>query len=138
MQHENCQQRPCSHLITPFLFFISGYKLNAIVEKYNLDMENEPIYIGLSDHHEEGEWIWASNGRILNETAVESNYLNGDRKVGWAYGEPNGKKREDCVGVTESSFGVSLRLFDIECTTELDIICEINFSHQLDVSDLPK
>ena len=102
-------------------------------------MDKESFYVGLTDHHEEGEWKWASNGRILNETVVEHDFQNGKtRKIGWSYGQPNGKKVEDCVGVTESSFGRSLKLFDTQCTVERDIICELSFSNELDVNDLPK
>ena len=111
-------------------FFISGRKLAGIFKEYNLE---SVFYIGLTDHNEEGVWKWASSGRTLNETALEA---HGSWNNGWAHNEPNGKKREDCVAVGSwSSYGSDL--YDKECTSKLYIICEMSFTNELDVNDLP-
>ena len=78
-------------------------------------------------------WKWASSGRTLNETALEA---HGSWNNGWAHNEPNGKKREDCVAVVDN--GSYHDLYDIECTSKLYIICEMSFTNELDVNDLPQ
>ena len=88
----------------------------------------------MTDHNEEGVWKWASSGRKLNETALESYGPYGN--YGWAHNEPNGKKREDCVAVVDN--GSIHNLYDIECTSKLYIICEMSFTNELDVNDLPQ
>ena len=121
-------------------FFISGNKLNGIIKEYNLSYDyysstSYQFYIGLTDHNEEGVWKWASSGRKLNETALESyGYVYGNN--GWAINEPNGKKREDCVSVVDMESYHNL--FDTECTSKLTIICEMSFTNELDVNDLPQ
>ena len=134
-------------------FFITDLKLTAIVDEYiweynpNKEYVDESrsyykFYVGLTDHHEEGEWKWASNGRKLNETAFEPDKFGWPYefdKFGWAYGEPNGKKQEDCaVLVVKDTNLFHPKLYDIQCTDELLIICEMSFFHGLDVNDLPK
>ena len=122
-------------------FFIAGHKLKGIIKKYNLGYGwrgssisyAKEFYIGLTDHNEEGVWKWASSGRKLNETALESYGPYGN--YGWAHNEPNGKKREDCVAVVDN--GSYHDLYDIECTSKLYIICEMSFTNELDVNDLP-
>ena len=80
-------------------------------------------------------WKWASSGRKLNETALESyGYVYGNN--GWALNEPNGKKREDCVSVVDMESYHNL--FDTECTSKLTIICEMSFTNELDLNDLPQ
>ena len=116
-------------------FFISGHKLTGIFKEYDLEYV---FYIGLTDHNEEGVWKWASSGRTLNETALES-YGYGYGNNGWAHNEPNGKKREDCVAVGLGMWNSDgSDLYDIECTSKLNIICEMSLTNELDVNDLPQ
>ena len=122
-------------------FFILGHKLTGIIKEYNLGYDwrgsstSYAFYIGLTDHNEEGVWKWASSGRKLNETALESyGYVYGNN--GWALNEPNGKKREDCVSVVDMESYHNL--FDTECTSKLTIICEMSFTNELDLNDLPQ
>ncbi|XP_014596624.1 CD209 antigen-like protein C [Equus caballus] len=65
---------------------------------------NRPAWIGLSDHHNEGSWLWVDN------TPVNLSF--------WKEGEPNNHGDEDCVDFYSDGWN------DDKCNRENFFICE--------------
>ncbi|KAF5929397.1 hypothetical protein HPG69_013693 [Diceros bicornis minor] len=65
---------------------------------------NRPAWIGLSDHHNEGSWLWVDN------TPVNLSF--------WKEGEPNNHGEEDCVDFYSDGWN------DNRCNRESFFICE--------------
>ncbi|XP_055969173.1 CD209 antigen-like protein E isoform X2 [Sorex fumeus] len=68
------------------------------------EVQKKGLWIGLSDHHEEGSWQWI-DGSPLNISF-------------WSPGEPNNSGNEDCVQVLERGWN------DVKCQSELPWVCE--------------
>lgn len=71
-------------------------------------------WIGLNDRSTEGSWQWAHVGRL-------GKYKN------WAGGEPNGKKRENCVFIYAKGKGGSGKWNDSGCKSKQAYVCENRF-----------
>ncbi|KAJ8337078.1 hypothetical protein SKAU_G00382980 [Synaphobranchus kaupii] len=70
----------------------------------------KPFWIGLSDVHKEGTWLW-SDGNHVDFTK-------------WNSGEPNNVNDEDCV---HSNYGGQKDWNDVACTNSYPYICSLYY-----------
>ncbi|KAI9548647.1 hypothetical protein NQZ68_007515 [Dissostichus eleginoides] len=72
----------------------------------NFDPAEGYTWIGLSDVHKEGRWMW-SDGSAVNF-------------VSWTSGEPNNRRNEDCVNINSGS---DHKWNDKTCSDTIPSVC---------------
>ena len=68
-------------------------------------------FIGLTDLDNEGTFIWESGRNLTLDVAAY-----------WRSGQPNGKTKENCVGVKDGE------MWDIPCKNAMRFICQKRIS----------
>ncbi|KAJ8267982.1 hypothetical protein COCON_G00131540 [Conger conger] len=79
-----------------------------------LNGDDKPFWIGLSDTHKEGTWLWSDG--------TSANFKEGLAFSSWNSGEPNNQGEEGCV---HSNFGGQKDWNDIGCDGKYPFICSI-------------
>ncbi|KAM6986178.1 C-type lectin domain family 6 member A-like [Aplochiton taeniatus] len=86
--------------------------INSRQEQDFIHTFKKSFWIGLSDSEEEGIWKWVDGTRLPEEHQF------------WSSGEPNGKKRENCVELQHSTAETSWN--DLLCSHTHLWVCERN------------
>ncbi|XP_070702741.1 lactose-binding lectin l-2-like [Pempheris klunzingeri] len=72
----------------------------------NFDHAEGRTWVGLSDIHKEGKWMWSDGCAV--------------KFVFWSAGEPNNQGGENCV---ENNFGTHLKWNDVRCASVFPSVC---------------